>query len=188
MALKKCKACGEQVSSAATACQKCGAPVKKRISGCAAILVIGFVLIVIGVIVSQFTEHPQPNAAKVANGEAVLTKKEQAALAKTEQERVAETEALRKLRAAEELHFQKSGAARVLAKHPTWSRNDCLAVAEKKIYEGMSTEMVRAAWGRPEKINDTIIGGSKSEQWVYNGGSAFVYFEDGVMTALQQSH
>jgi len=58
--------------------------------------------------------------------------------------------------------------------------------AGKKVGVGMSAEQVRLSWGKPEKVNSTVYGRGTHEQWVY-GGSQYVYFEDGVMTSLQQT-
>lgn len=81
-----------------------------------------------------------------------------------------------------------SPAGKLCAKHPGWDREACDAIAGKKIFVGMTAEQVIAAWGKPYKINSTLTGNSKHEQWVmHEHGSSYVYFEDGVMTALQQS-
>jgi len=48
MALTKCKECGTEVSKSATACPKCGAPLKKKTSLFTWLVIIGIVLIVIG--------------------------------------------------------------------------------------------------------------------------------------------
>ncbi|MDH4230686.1 MAG: hypothetical protein OEW04_01500 [Nitrospirota bacterium] len=76
----------------------------------------------------------------------------------------------------------------IKAKHPTWDNEDCNTIAEKKIHIGMTAEQVRAAWGKPYKINTTLTGNTTHEQWVmHEYGSDYVYFENGVMTSLQQS-
>lgn len=51
----------------------------------------------------------------------------------------------------------------------------------------MSADQVREAWGRPGRVNSTVYAGGTHEQWVY-GSDQYVYFENGVMTSLQQSH
>lgn len=52
---------------------------------------------------------------------------------------------------------------------------------------GMSKDMVRASWGRPNDINRTVNSYSTREQWVYGSISTrrYVYFEDGVMSSFQ---
>jgi len=53
----------------------------------------------------------------------------------------------------------------------------------------MTVEQVRYAWGRPYKINTTTGSFGTHEQWVMsnNINSSYVYFENGLMTSLQQS-
>lgn len=53
---------------------------------------------------------------------------------------------------------------------------------------GMTAQQViESSWGKPQKINVTITGRGKHEQWVYNS-SSYLYFEDGVLTSIQTSH
>ena len=53
---------------------------------------------------------------------------------------------------------------------------------------GMRPGMLEASMGRPNEINRTRIGSDVSEQWFYRryGGKAiYVYFDNGVVTAIQ---
>jgi hypothetical protein len=51
---------------------------------------------------------------------------------------------------------------------------------------GMTKEKVeKSRWGKPSKINKTTTKYGVQEQWVYSGGR-YVYFEDGVVTAIQE--
>jgi len=77
---------------------------------------------------------------------------------------------------------------KIKVKHPQWTNEICNTIAAKKIYVGMTADQVRAAWGKPYKINTTIIGNTEHERWVmHEYGSTYVYFDNGVMTSLQQS-
>lgn len=78
---------------------------------------------------------------------------------------------------------------KVKAEHQAWPNDICNTVAEKKIKIGMTVEQVRYAWGRPYKINTTTGSFGTHEQWVMsnNINSSYVYFENGLMTSLQQS-
>jgi len=49
---------------------------------------------------------------------------------------------------------------------------------------GMAKELCEIAWGKPIKINQTIITGKKSEQWVYLNDQ-YLYFENGVLVGIQ---
>lgn len=61
------------------------------------------------------------------------------------------------------------------------------AAARKKtgVSIGMTADEIRgSSWGRPEKINKTILPGHVNEQWVYPGDQ-YLYLEDGILTAIQ---
>jgi len=77
----------------------------------------------------------------------------------------------------------------VKKQHPTWNNSDCNGIGEKKIRIGMTSEQVRAAWGKPHKINTTVGSYGTHEQWVMSDSidSSYVYFEDGILTSIQQS-
>ena len=51
---------------------------------------------------------------------------------------------------------------------------------------GMTADEVRnSTWKNPEKVNQTITLNGKHEQWVYSGDK-YVYFDNGVVTAIQK--
>lgn len=49
---------------------------------------------------------------------------------------------------------------------------------------GMTKEMCEFAWGEPDDINQTLMSGLKTEQWVYNSGS-YLYFQNGILKTIQ---
>jgi len=52
---------------------------------------------------------------------------------------------------------------------------------------GMTEAQVRnSTWGSPEKINRTTTANRVSEQWVY-AGYRYIYFDDGIVTAIQDN-
>lgn len=63
------------------------------------------------------------------------------------------------------------------------------AIAEKilsnQLWIGMTSEMAKNSIGQPDKINKTIRANSISEQWVYN--NRYLYFDDGILTTIQDS-
>ena len=68
MAMKKCKECGNEVSTKAESCPKCGAVLKKK-TGCLTYLVTGFlVLIILGVIGSLMNEQTTKSSSKPEAG------------------------------------------------------------------------------------------------------------------------
>jgi hypothetical protein len=57
---------------------------------------------------------------------------------------------------------------------------------------GMTAEECRLAWGRPSEVNRTATANHESVQWVYrrysmgyNLGDRYLYFDDGVLTSVQ---
>jgi hypothetical protein len=51
---------------------------------------------------------------------------------------------------------------------------------------GLNAEGVRkSCWGNPKRINETVTGSHRYEQWVFSGG--YVYLTDGVVTSYQRS-
>lgn len=55
----------------------------------------------------------------------------------------------------------------------------------KTIRIGMDSNEVTERWGEPLDINQTITQYSTNEQWVYSG-NRYLYFEDGILTAIQK--
>ena len=50
---------------------------------------------------------------------------------------------------------------------------------------GMTNEdALASSWGKPESINTTTTARGSREQWVY-GGRSYLYFENGVLVAIQ---
>lgn len=69
--------------------------------------------------------------------------------------------------------------------HPDWP---WAWIDEGKIKLGMTDEMVRASWGNPSDINQSVGSWGIHEQWVYPRGSYdndYLYFENGVLTSWQ---
>jgi len=65
------------------------------------------------------------------------------------------------------------------------------AILENKIIVGMTTNEVVMSWGQPSKINTTVSGGGRSEQWVYRrekiGYDQYVYVDNGFVRSMQSS-
>lgn len=84
--------------------------------------------------------------------------------------------------------FLKTKAGRIWRKHAgVWTMDEARTVASGRINIGMSGEMVRAAWGRPEHINESAYRSGTHEQWVY-GSRSYVYLENGVVTSISTTH
>lgn len=169
---RTCPKCQMQVPAKAYVCAYC----KKRLRtgpvamGCA----IFFGLAVLLSILTSSQTRRTPSTSPAAPPPVAPT------LAPAEAKRQAD-EAKR-----QEEQFLKSKAGRIWAKHNDWSRETCEVIAQGKIGVGMTADQVRAAWGKPERINSSLYASGTHEQWVYRGDQ-YVYFENGIMTSLQQS-
>lgn len=60
------------------------------------------------------------------------------------------------------------------------------SLIKREVSIGMTPDQVRLAWGPPERIHETITAAGRRQQWVYPGQS-FLYFENGVVTAIQRT-
>jgi hypothetical protein len=103
-----------------------------------------------------------------------------------EAEAAARVRAAEKKKAAEEAAYTKTPGGKVWAKHREWDRDTCETIAKRQVHVGMTAEQVRLAWGKPEHVNSTVTANRRSEQWVYHS-QQYVYFEDDIMTSLQQT-
>jgi hypothetical protein len=60
----------------------------------------------------------------------------------------------------------------------------CEAVAAHQVGLGMTAEQVKLSWGEPNSINQTVVTGVVSEQWVYRSRQ-YVYLKNGIVTGMQ---
>ena len=167
---RNCPKCGMAVPAKAHVCAYC----KKRLRtgpvalGCAAVLAL---FVVIAVIINS-SESPSSSSSPAPSAE-------QAKNQEQGRKRIAEEQ-----RAAEE-RYLKTKPGQIWEKHKEWGRDICRLIADGEIVVGMTKDQVRASWGRPQSVNSTVSSSGTDEQWVYGVGQ-YVYFENGVMTMLQQ--
>jgi hypothetical protein len=58
-------------------------------------------------------------------------------------------------------------------------------VAKQGVHIGMTQEeAIKSSWGKPERVNRTTRRSGVHEQWVY-GGRNYLYFENGILTTIQ---
>jgi hypothetical protein len=80
--------------------------------------------------------------------------------------------------------FDKSFLLEDPRKKNKWSKKVWNAIENGNVYVGMSVDQAKMSWGEPKEINNTTTGKKRHEQWVYSSGS-YLYFENGVLTAIQ---
>ena len=66
---------------------------------------------------------------------------------------------------------------------PKYGKATAKMMVEGIVRIGWSKQMCIESWGEPEDINKTIGSWGTHEQWVY--GYNYLYFENGVLTAIQ---
>ncbi len=61
------------------------------------------------------------------------------------------------------------------------------AIADQKVFIGMTSQEARSSWGAATTINKTILKNSIKEQWVYRSGSStqYLYFTNGTLDTIQ---
>ncbi len=86
-------------------------------------------------------------------------------------------ETLAKARAIEAKRLEQAREQTAAAERK-WKRSQGVEI-------GMSQQAVlESSWGKPESVNRTTTRSGSREQWVY-GGRNYLYFENGVLTAIQ---
>jgi hypothetical protein len=172
--MKTCPKCGMAVPAKAYVCAYC----KKRLRtgpvalGCAAVFAL---FVVLAVVIGNAASTSGPPAAAGVSDPSTW---------KGSPTAISAVELARKK--TENKDWLKTKAGKLWKKHH-WSPELCEAIAGRKVQIGMLAEQVREAWGRPESINTTITGSTRHDQWVW-GMYQYAYFDDGVLTSIQQSH
>ena len=64
--------------------------------------------------------------------------------------------------------YNNSKAGKLCAKYPNWSKQECQQVADRKIWIGMTREMLVAMNGLPDHANPSNYGGVTEWQWCWN--------------------
>lgn len=102
-----------------------------------------------------------------------------ASLKNIEQEKTA------KLNLIEQKRWDKTKAGKIQKKHPSWSNEDCERLAERRIWIGMSIDMVKYLFGRPNRANPSNYGNGTHWQWCYDDYTPSCYYggEDGIITS-----
>ena len=164
---KACLKCGEQIPFKAIKCKHCGSDLRSWPARHKALTVF-FVLIafpvVMGIIGSTRATIEKANTLPPAPPTA-----EELAKQKAEQEA-----------------FEKSPAGKLCRKHSTWEKDDCIRVADDKIWIGMSLDMLIEENGQPTTKNLSNYGSGSRYQYCWRGISPNCYYDnndDGIIDA-----
>ena len=203
MALVKCKECGNEVSSEAETCPKCGSRVADKPMGCGAL--IG-VVILVGIIISVFSNIFSPGTPTGVSTTQPSSQPRQeetkplpdmipslatkpidqratakAASVKPERFCKALGQALRSKHDPEYKRAMLMRAAADFGTILTFADQD--RIVNKSIALGLDGCAVSAARGYPERVNRSVYSFGEHEQWVY--GDSYLYFENGILTSWQ---
>jgi len=81
-------------------------------------------------------------------------------------------------RVAETAAFNSSPAGQICLNHPTWKRNDCTNLANRKVWIGMKYDMLVYELGSPDHVNVSNYGYGSQYQYCYDGGGSPSCFYD----------
>lgn len=77
----------------------------------------------------------------------------------------------------------KEKISEIKMQHPGWGKKAIKAIADGKVFIGMSEEQVIESWGRPDNINSTISQWGTNQQWCYE--HQYLYFSNGKLDSMQ---
>lgn len=164
-ATKKCPRCKEEIDKSATKCKHCGADLRSwfaRHPILTVLLLIIFFPPMIGAALRQGNAPaPAPQAPPPTAEEIAKQKAEQEA-------------------------FDKTPAGKLCLAHPTWSKDDCQGVADKKIWIGMTLEMLETEVGKPDHDNISNYGSGVKHQYCWTDKTPSCFYDnngDGVIDA-----
>ena len=91
----------------------------------------------------------------------------------------------KKIQQYNEKRWSESKAGRIYKKHPKWSRDECIDIADNRIWIGMHYEMLVCERGQYNHLNTSNYGNGNQYQmcWDDYNTSCFYCSEDGIVTS-----
>ena len=128
-------------------------------------------------LIQCYPNTPEAQAAKDILGQwdEIVKKAKQA-------KQQAEEEAKKKA----EKSFWQSKAGKIFKSHPEWSREDCQSLADRKIWIGMSYDMLVYLRGKPDHVNVSNVGSGNEYQYCWDDREPSCFYDkdgDGLMDA-----
>jgi hypothetical protein len=135
----------------------------------------------------QKTENPQ-TALDFANrfekySMKLLQKREEIELAKNTLEAKRRQKEIKK-NTEERKVWENSKYGKLQRKHPEWTDEECMKVIDKKIWIGMSLEMLKYQRGIPNRANPSNYGNGTKWQWCWDDFTPSCFYgKDGIISA-----
>jgi len=81
--------------------------------------------------------------------------------------------------------WENSKYGKLQKKHPIWTDEECMKVINKKVWIGMSIEMLKYQRGNPDSSNPSNYGNGTEWQWCWTDFSPSCFYgKDGIITAF----
>jgi hypothetical protein len=209
MALTKCKECGNEVSTQAKFCPKCGAAVRYEIGRGITRIVLGVIagcVVFVG-LMALYGSAASSLSRKIAMAPRTQNRMLTPAAHRTPPDTPTPSTATaldsrpaspvpsdgtespidREWAVINDPSWLKTKAGQIWKKHQDWRPGVCETLAAGSVQIGMTADQVRVGWGPPERVNGSLHGISRHEQWVW-GSNQHAYFEDGILKSVQRSH
>lgn len=103
--------------------------------------------------------------------------KEEAAKKAAEEEAKRLKEEQAKKDAAAQKAWEQTKAGKLCIKNPSWKKEECEDVANRKYWIGMTYDMLVAAFGKPNHANPSNYGGATQWQWCYSSLTPSCFYD-----------
>ncbi len=119
-----------------------------------------------------FTAEEQVERDRLKAEADAKTKADQEAAAKAQAEADAKA-------AADQAAYDRSPAGKLCKAHPSWSKDDCQRVADKKYWIGMTYDMLVASLGsKPDHANPSSYGRTTEWQWCWSDYTPSCFYDN----------
>lgn len=194
MPLIKCPKCQNVLNSTDIFCSKCSYSIKndtkkdfsekenynaspKKANGCGIALFI-FIAFLFFIFLMRTCSKTENTSNLTADSASHLSKEDSI-------DNKIRIDSIDKQQKIEEEKFLKTKAGKIYKKHPEWSKEDCIKIAEHQIWIGMHYDMLVYMRGRPNNVNTSNYGDGPHYQacWHDYDPSCFYFDESQIITS-----
>ena len=182
---KQCPQCKTEIDATAKKCPQCHSDLRNGFAKHPLLTLLGILFLVglIGAVVNS----PSNNGNSNTNQEVQQTTppkteqqilKEKAVLEKNQADAAAKAKVAEEAAQAEQAAFEKTLAGKICKSHPTWAKDDCTHLADRKIWIGMSYDMLVYERGKPDSTNPSNYGTGTQYQWCWHDYTPSCFYYD----------